>query len=223
MEVDSRQGRKPGRSWVTPVIVAIIGAVATVAAAYVGNRGGFTEILPGNPVKVVTVTKTVTAAPPGSGQAAQAAAKGGSFRNTYLYTLTPVENDYDAPISSGPVVMSNQTYQNSVSIQCYGEAQNAPVEIAYDVDGASFLNATVGIPDDAQNAAGDTLTITFFKNGPSSQLAAPINVSVGQPQNIHLNLDGASQLDFTCAAVNDTTQQGTTLDFALGGAQLTGS
>jgi hypothetical protein len=118
--------------------------------------------------------------------------------------------------------MSNETYQNSLSTLCLAEPPGARAVIAYDISGASFLNATIGIPDDAQDAVGDTMTITFFKNGLSDQLAAPINVSVGQPQAIHLNLEGATQLDSTCAAVN-ATQGGVSLEFALGDAQLTGS
>jgi len=208
------------------VIVAIIGAIATVAAAYIGNRGGFTAILPGSPVKTVTVTKEAVASPEVSDQPTQSASTGGGggtagFPNTYLSTLTPVENSTSESITPGPVTMSNETFQNSLSTLCLAEPPGARAVVAYDISGASFLNTTIGIPDDAPNTVGDTITITFFKNGLSEQLAAPINVSVGQPQAIHLNLEGATQLDFTCTAVNAT--QGTvSSDFALGDAQLTG-
>jgi len=37
-----------------PIIVALIGAAATLIAAFVGNKGGF-SFLPGTPVKVVTM------------------------------------------------------------------------------------------------------------------------------------------------------------------------
>jgi hypothetical protein len=130
-----------------------------------------------------------------------------------------VEDSEDATVNSGPVNFNNKTYENSLSVTC----PQGGTDLAYDVDGASFLNATIGIPDNAQNAAGVTTTVTFFKNGPSTQLAAPINVSVGKPQVIHLDLNGASQLDFTCAAVNNATQNSMQLVFALGSAQLTNS
>jgi hypothetical protein len=50
-----------------PVIVAIIGALAAVGAAYLGNRGSLTGVLPGNPIQTVTIsapTVTVTQTAP---------------------------------------------------------------------------------------------------------------------------------------------------------------
>jgi len=46
--------------------------------------------------------------------------------------------------------------------------------------------------------------------------------AIGRPvKAIHLNLQGASQLDISCAAINNSTHQGVDLEFALGSAQLT--
>jgi hypothetical protein len=213
MKIDAERPRKSRGAWVTPVVVAIIGGIFTVAAAYIGNRGGFTEILPGSPVKTVTLEPR---------PAAHTAAPGTTSSNSsrYLYTLTPVENSTNTAITSGQVQMGNSSYPNSVGVTCFAEPQNSTAEIAYDVNGAKFLNATVGVPNDATNAAGASITITFFKNGPNDQLGAPVNVSVGKSQAIHLNLQGASQLDITCAAINNATNQGVSLNYALGSAQL---
>jgi hypothetical protein len=67
------EGRQDRHSRVNPAIAAAaIGAIATVAAAFLGNGGGFTRILPGSPTITVTaapkpnVTVTVTAPPDGA-------------------------------------------------------------------------------------------------------------------------------------------------------------
>jgi hypothetical protein len=215
MKKDAERPQKPRGAWVTPVIVAIIGGIFTVAAAYIGNRGGFTEILPGSPVRTVTLEPR-----PAAQTAAPGTDSNSNTNSRYLYTLTPVENNTNTAITSGQVQMGNSSYPNSVGVECFAEPQNFTAEIAYDVNGARFLNATVGVPNDATNAAGASITITFFKNGPNDQLGAPVNVSVGKSQAIHLNLQGAAQLDITCAATNNATNQGVFLDYALGSAQL---
>ena len=218
MKRDAERPHKTRGAWITPVFVAIIGGAATVAAAYIGNRGGFTEILPGSPVKTVTLAPSTVAQ---SEQSTSSNTGSGTSGGKYLYTLTPVENTTNANIITGPVQMGNSSYPNSVSTLCYSEPEGSTAELAYDVNGAKFLDTTVGVPNDAADAAGNSITITFFKNGPSDQIGAPVNVSVGQSVPIHLNLQGASQLDISCAAINNATHQGVDLNFALGRAQLT--
>lgn len=218
MKTDAERPRKSGGPGITPVIVAIIGAAATVGAAYIGNRGGFTEILPGSPVRTVTLTPSAVAR---TEQATTQGSGGSSGGREYLYTLTPVENTTNTTITTGQVQLGKSAYPDSVGAQCYAEPQGSTAELAYDVNGAKFLDATVGVPNDAPDAAGNSITITFFKNSPSDQLGAPVNVSVGESEAIHLNLQGASQLDISCAAIDDATHQGVSLDFALGSAQLT--
>jgi hypothetical protein len=218
MKRDAERPHKTRGAWITPVFVAIIGGAATVAAAYIGNRGGFTEILPGSPVKTVTLAPSTVAQ---SEQSTSSNTGSSTSGGKYLYTLTPVENTTNANIITGPVQMGNSSYPNSVSTLCYSEPEGSTAELAYDVNGAKFLDTTVGVPNDAADAAGNSITITFFKNGPSDQIGAPVNVSVGQSVPIHLNLQGASQLDISCAAINNATHQGVDLNFALGRAQLT--
>jgi hypothetical protein len=72
----------------------------------------------------------------------------------YLYTLAPVENTSNAAITSGQVQMGNSTYPDSVGAQCYAEPEGSAAVLAYDVNGARFLDATVGVPNDAPDAAG---------------------------------------------------------------------
>jgi hypothetical protein len=147
MKKDAERPQKPRGAWVTPVIVAIIGGIFTVAAAYIGNRGGFTEILPGSPVRTVTLEPR-----PAAQTAAPGTDSNSNTNSRYLYTLTPVENNTNTAITSGQVQMGNSSYPNSVGVECFAEPQNFTAEIAYDVNGARFLNATVGVPNDATNA-----------------------------------------------------------------------
>ena len=84
-----------------PIIVAIIGAIATLAAAFIGSRGGFTAILPGHPTTTVTagplpqVTVTVTKNP-GPGSLSQPK---GIFHQGKLILSNSGEADLDAPPS----------------------------------------------------------------------------------------------------------------------------
>ncbi|HEY6480052.1 MAG TPA: hypothetical protein VIZ00_08485, partial [Streptosporangiaceae bacterium] len=77
--------------------------------------------------------------------------------------------------------------------------------MVYDVADFAFLNATLGVPSNATNAAGNTMSITFFKDGSASQLGKTITVALDNPVPLHLNLDGASQLAIDCAATHGAT------------------
>jgi hypothetical protein len=72
----------------------------------------------------------------------------------------------------------------------------------YDVAGYKYLTATISIPSDATNAAGNTMNITFFKDGSTTQLGAPFTVALDRPHRVHLNLEGSSQLEIACTASN---------------------
>lgn len=108
-------------------------------------------------------------------------------------------------------------YQDSVGFTCdtYGNLAN----FVYDVAGYKYLTALVGVPSDATNAAGNAMTITFFKDG-STQLGQPITVSLDHPQSVHLPLQDASQLQISCNATNVTSHQPVDMDAALGNATI---
>ena len=79
---------KKTRPYLNPAIVAaLIGAVATVSVAFIGNRGGFTSILPGSPTRTVTASSspqaTVTVPVPITSSTAP------QIRNKGPLTLTP--------------------------------------------------------------------------------------------------------------------------------------
>jgi hypothetical protein len=77
----------------------------------------------------------------------------------------------------------------------------------------------IGVPTDATNAIGDTTAITFFKNG-SAQLGSPLNVNLDHPQSVHLDLQGASQLEIRCLPTDNVSHNVVSMDIALGDATI---
>jgi hypothetical protein len=134
-----------------------------------------------------------------------------------LSSLTVLSSSYVANLSSGPEQIGAVTYQNSVGFTC--ETAGNQANFVYDVAGYKYLTAVVGVPSDATNAAGNAMTITFFKDG-STQLGQPITVSLDHPQSVHLSLQDASQLQISCNATNVTSHQPVEMDAALGNATI---
>jgi hypothetical protein len=115
--------------------------------------------------------------------------------------------------------MGSTTYPNSVRFTCDGASG---ANVVYDVGSYSYLNATVGVPDDADNASGNSITLTFYKDGATAdQIGKPITVSLDHTHALHLNLQGAAQLEIACAAISSGSPNLVTMDFALGNATLT--
>ncbi|WP_225095135.1 serine/threonine-protein kinase [Streptomyces sp. CoH27] len=135
---------------------------------------------------------------------------------TDLSALTPVSADAnaDGPFTTGPAHIGTHTYPNSVTFTCGAGFQS---HVVYDVAGYSTLSATVGSPNDADYAVGNSLAVNFFKDSAADQLGPTINVSVGKPQKIHVDLNGASQLEIACSGL---AAQGYT-EVALGDPELT--
>jgi hypothetical protein len=134
-----------------------------------------------------------------------------------LSALTAVQSSNISGPNPGPEQIGATIYQNSVGFTCYS---GGPSYIDYNVAGYKFLNALIGIPSGASNAAGNSMTITFFKDGSSTQLGSPVTVSLDHPQSVHLNLDGSSQLEISCAAISQTSHSPVSMDGALGNATI---
>ena len=83
------------------------------------------------------------------------------------------------------------------------------------------MNATIGVPNDAKNAVGNSMTITFLKDG-TSQLGTPLTIVVGKPQVVHLALQDAVQLEIQCASKSNQGL-GAAMDAALGDGALASS
>jgi hypothetical protein len=134
-----------------------------------------------------------------------------------LSALTSVQASNISGPNPGPQQIGATIYQNSVGFTCYS---GGPSYMVYNVAGYKFLNALIGIPSGASNAAGNSMSITFFKDGSSTQLGSPVTVSLDHPQSVHLNLDGSSQLEISCAAISQTSHSPVSMDGALGNATI---
>jgi hypothetical protein len=137
---------------------------------------------------------------------------------TSLFTQQPVQAN-DADVADGAVQIGTTSYPDSISYTCF-TGVDSPSTVIYDVAGFSFLNATLGVPSDANNAAGNTMNVTFFKDGTTDQLGKTLTVALDSPVQLHLNLDGASQLSIACQATSTATNQPAAMDVALGNAVL---
>ena len=133
-----------------------------------------------------------------------------------LSALNPVQSQGISGPNPGPEQIGATTYQNSVGFTCYAGGGF----FYYNVAGYKFLTAIIGIPSNASNAAGNAMTITFFKDGSSTQLGSPVTVSLDHPQSVHLNLQGSSQLEIACSAIGQTTHSQVDMDGALGNATI---
>ncbi|HEY2286642.1 MAG TPA: NPCBM/NEW2 domain-containing protein [Streptosporangiaceae bacterium] len=140
---------------------------------------------------------------------------------TNLFTQSPVQAN-DATVTNGAVQIGNTAYPDSARFTC-GTGIYSPTSLVYDVAGFAFLNATLGVPSNATNAAGNTMNITFFKDGSTEQLGKTITVSLDSPVALHVNLDGASQLAIDCAATPSASDAAAPMDIAFGNAVLASS
>lgn len=121
----------------------------------------------------------------------------------YLSDLTPTVDN--SGVYTGQQVIEAQPYAKSISFYCNGGSGNEPDE-AYDVAGSTTLTAVAGIPDNMQNATDVVATITF-SNESGQQVGKPVQVSLGHPVRVKLNIGGVTQLGLTCNGRDARTSQ----------------
>lgn len=157
-------------------------------------------------------TQTPSPAPtPSSTSGAFVSGQGG-----YLSSLTPTV-DYDGH-TNGTQVMSAKPYPNSVLFSCDGGSGQP--DIAYNVAGTTAFTAEIGIPDDMSNATDVVATLTF-SNESGQQVGKPVQVSLGHPVSLSLNIKGITQLGVTCNGLDQENNQPTTgFEVALGSAAV---
>jgi cytoskeletal protein RodZ len=156
---------------------------------------------------------------PGTSSSTIAATGGGAGSAVAdLADTTPLQNNDMGNLSTGPEQIGTTTYQNSVGFTCdSGDDYVTATDLIYNVAGYKFLTAVFGIPSDATN---NTMTITFFKDGSTTQLATPMTISLDHPQSVHLNLDGSSQLEIACNATSVANHSKVDMDGAMGNATI---
>jgi hypothetical protein len=229
---DGRNDRKHGL--VLGFIGTLPGLITAVAALITAIGGAFLggTQLAGHPQAQPTVFVTVTAgastASQGTGPSGSAPASSGSapatISGTDLSSLTPVQSSVDGFTTSGPQQIGTTTYSDAIRFSCSAQISGFGYNsLVYTVAGYKTLNATFGIPDNASNAAGNSATIKFYKDGGSTELGQPITSALDSPQRISLPLQGSSQLEISCVAANQTGSNGDDIDIAIGDATLSRS
>jgi hypothetical protein len=124
-----------------------------------------------------------------------------------------VDNDN---LNTGQEVISAQSYPNSIEFGCNGPNGNGAPDEAFDVAGNSTFTAEVGLPDDSQDVTGVVATVTF-SNEAGQQIGQQVQVSLGHPVSVRLNISGITQLGMTCNGVHQQTNQlANDFDVALG-------
>jgi hypothetical protein len=207
-------------------ITAVLGIIATVGAFYGAHR------LVGQPSPQPTVFVTITprataasqgTAPPGSAPAPSVRTSA-TVNRTDLESLTPVQNGVDRFATHEPQQIGIITYPEAIRFSCSSssDVMGPYNSLVYKVAGYKTLNATFGIPSDATNAAGNSATIKFYKDGGSTQLGQTYTIALDSPQKVRLPLRGSSQLEISCVAANqdDPSGDGDDIDVIIGHATL---
>jgi hypothetical protein len=135
----------------------------------------------------------------------------------YLSNLTPtVDNQF---IQNGQEVIAAVPYPNSIAFGCGGSNGGRPAE-AYDVAGNTVFIADVGLADNTENATGVIATVVF-SNEAGQDLGKPVQVSLGHPKKVTLNISGLTQLGMTCNGRDAQTGQAVySFNVALGDAGI---
>ncbi|HEX3782714.1 MAG TPA: hypothetical protein VHX38_23860 [Pseudonocardiaceae bacterium] len=200
------------------IITVIVSLLATLG---VGFAVGHTVAPPSGSASTppLTVFHTVTVTVPAT-NAVNPPTSSSAPGTTNLSALQPVETK--GPVGSlttGSEQIGTQPYPNSVRFICNSSGSTGSGDVVYDVAGFKFLDTTIGIPSDSSTAAGNTMNITFLKDA-TTQLGSPINVVLGQPQPVRLDLQGATQLEIQCSGTSNITHNAAQMDVALGSATL---
>lgn len=135
----------------------------------------------------------------------------------YLSDLSSTVNNSSA--SAGQQVMVARPYPNSLSFYCEGPSGDQP-DVAYDVAGSTTFNAEVGIPDNMSGATDVIATITFTDQA-DQRVGKPVQVSLGHPAAVSLDVTGVDQLGMTCVGRDARTNQSeSSFQVAMGDARI---
>jgi hypothetical protein len=133
----------------------------------------------------------------------------------YLSNLTPTVDNQG--LDTGQQVIGAVPYPNSIAFGCNGSSGGRP-DTAYDVAGSTVFTAEIGIADNTDNVTGVIATVTF-SNEAGQQLGKPVQVSLGHPAKVNLNIAGLTQLGMTCNGRDARTSEAVySFNVALGDA-----
>lgn len=148
-----------------------------------------------------TATPAATPAPSATGSPAPASGLGGVAH--YLSNLTPTVDNQS--VQNGQKVIAAVPYPSSIAFYCNGSDNGQPDE-AYDVAGSTVFTAEVGLADNTDNVTGVIATVVF-SNEAGQELGKPVQVSLGHPRKVTLNISGITQLGMACSGRDTQTDQ----------------
>jgi len=136
----------------------------------------------------------------------------------YLSNLSPTVDNQS--VESGQEVIAAVPYPNSIAFGCNGSDGGQPDE-AYDVAGHTVFTAEVGLADNTENVTGVIATVVF-SNEAGQEIGKLVQVSLGHPKKVTLNISGITQLGMTCNGRTAQTGQSApySFDVTLGDARI---
>ena len=111
----------------------------------------------------------------------------------YLDSEEVLDGGYDAKAVS----LSATRYPRGISFYC-DTATNTHLQ--WNVAGNSRFNATAGIDDNTRNAYGKVVEFLFYDQDGRRLSAKPVEVSVGHPAKVTLDLTDVVSLRMTCSS-----------------------
>jgi hypothetical protein len=111
----------------------------------------------------------------------------------YLDSEEVLDGGYDAKAVS----LSATRYPRGIQFYC-DTATNTHLQ--WNVAGNSRFSATAGIDDNTQNAYGKVVEFLFYDQDGHRLLAKPVEVSVGHPSKVALDLTNVVSLRMTCSS-----------------------
>jgi hypothetical protein len=203
------------------IVTAVTGLIVVLAGVGYGSARLSNSATPRPTVTATAVTPTG----PQSGAPAVSSTNDTSATqapgSVFLDTLTPIQDHEDSgggTASAAPQQIGTTSYPNSVRFNCASSSYEDPSYLIYVVAGYTALRVTIGVPNDAVSAAGNSGTLKFLKDGGSTQLSPQVTTALDQPQSVTVPLAGASQLEISCQSSAPFVPSG--LDIVLGNAIL---
>jgi hypothetical protein len=205
--------------WVA-VVSGIFGVIASFGAATISTAtGGPITINIGSPAseqpdQAALPSTTIQAAAVTPFPSVATTRSPANSSVTYLRNINPATGGTS---EKGSHSILGQRYEESFKKFCPGSITPEPT--SWPVSGYSRLSGVIGVADDEDNALNRVGHVTIRdENG--ADLVAPFDVSLGKPHPIDIQLNGAVQVQITCAGRDTNGDSGPSLYVTMGDPAL---
>jgi len=229
------------RRTLASILVVLLVAIGAVAVLVLKGPSTKTVLEPANnglaptttvPVATSTVVETTTlplpvdtgpSASPTETSTTSPTSSDSSQSPTDTGSTGPIAND--APSYLGPPIDSSDSYDEDVQISGKDYSKSSVFHCdTHQDDGQPFANwnsagystftGMIGIPDNAHSATGSIITVTFYDQ--NRKLLGQAVVSIGHPQPVTINLNGAIRMQMNCVSKDNPTSYSPALAFGDG-------